>query len=71
MGYEDTSDEALLALARLGAGMNVDTRGEAERLRACECFEHFCEMKGLQQVLVVLLGSGGDWCEGEPVGVGQ
>jgi hypothetical protein len=32
MGYEDTSDEALLALARLGAGMNVDTRGEAERL---------------------------------------
>jgi predicted dehydrogenase len=40
-------------------------------LRACECFAHFCETKGLQQVLVVLLGSGGDWCEGEPVCVGQ
>jgi hypothetical protein len=40
-------------------------------IRACECFAHFCSMKGLQQVVVVLLRDGGDWSEGEPVGVGR
>ena len=40
-------------------------------VRACESFALFCSMKGLQQVLVVLLRGLDDWSEGEPVGVGQ
>jgi hypothetical protein len=38
-------------------------------LRACECFALFCSMKGLQQVLVVVLRGLDGWSEGEPVGV--
>jgi hypothetical protein len=40
-------------------------------LRACESFALFCSMKGLQQVLVVVLRGLDGWSEGEPVGVGR
>jgi hypothetical protein len=40
-------------------------------LRACESFANLWGMKGLQQVVVVLLRGWGEWSEGEPVGVGR
>lgn len=55
----------------VAAAAAIRRRRGLAQLRACESFANLWGMKGLQQVVVVLLRGWGEWSEGEPVGVGR